>query len=142
MDTIEIIAIIGMMCAGVVVFWNAVVGLIAFVGGWHALAKQYPDSAMKGPETASFSFQSVRFGFFSSYNGVIRVTAYAEGFSIRPIFLYAFMHRPIFFPWSSITGTGQGKFILPYVTISIGKKNLMIFGKSAAHINEQLALHQ
>jgi hypothetical protein len=142
MDVMPVIAVAVFGFVAFIVLWLFVVGLIAFLSGWRSTAKQYPDSPMKGPETASFSFQSVRFGFFGNYNFVINVILYAEGVMIKPIIFYAFMHRPIFLPWGAIQNAEKGKFIVPYITLTFGKKKIMITGKSASAIYDHVMTHR
>jgi len=142
MDVMPVIAVTVFGLIAFIVLWLFVTGLIAFLSGWRSTAKKYPDSTMKGPETGSFSFQSVRFGFFGNYNFVINVTLYAEGVMIKPIIFYAFMHRPIFLPWGSIQNAEKGKFIVQYITLTLEKKKIMITGKSASPIYEHVMMHR
>lgn len=130
----DILPVIAVAASGFIAFfalWLLVVGLIASLSGWRSTAKKYPDSAIRGPETGSYQFQSVRFGFLGNYNFVIQIALYGEGLRLKPIMFYTFMHRPIFIPWGAVQNAEQGQFIFPYVNINLGEKKIMIIGKCA-----------
>lgn len=57
---------------------------------------------------------------FSSYSGCLTVTVSTDGFHLKPIFVFAAGHDPIFMPWSAVEmvrSSGTSFFASAHFTI-------------------------
>jgi hypothetical protein len=77
-------------------FWCAVIWLISQISGWGELAQHY--RALQPPSGDLWSWQ---YGMISwaGYNGVLNLTANAEGLFMETIWLFRFGHPRLFIPW-------------------------------------------
>jgi hypothetical protein len=121
-----------------VIFWASVIALISVAGGWYGLSKTYTVPAGLYESGVSYSFQSVRIGLLGNYNSAVTVTVYDRGVKIVPFFIFSILHKPIYFPFSSLTAISFGKFIFPYVSFSIGDKTIRIMGRSVKDIEMKI----
>src|SRR6185436_11488304 len=87
--------------------WCAVVALIASLGGWPSLAREY------GTATA---FTGTRWGSetawlrgWTRYKSCLTVGVDASGLFVAPFVLFRLRHPPLLIPWEDVTfapGTG------------------------------------
>ena len=82
-------------------FWMSIVWLIGKLGGWSALAAQYP--ADLPPRGEAFSWRTARLGFFGSYSNSLNVTVSDEGIHLAPLIFFKFGHASIFIPWEAVS---------------------------------------
>lgn len=121
-----------------ILLWVGVTGLISIIGGWRGLAKVNPVPAAI-PETGeTYSLQSVRLGFFGNYNSSVTITVYTKGVRIAPIFIFSLFHRPFYIAYGAMAGVSYGRFIVPYLTFSLGGSKIMIRGKCVLKIKERI----
>jgi hypothetical protein len=78
------------------IFWCAVIWLISQISGWAALAQRY--RAMQPASGKVWSWQYGMIGW-AGYNGVLKLTANAEGLFMENIWLFSFGHPRLFIPW-------------------------------------------
>ncbi|MEM7427713.1 MAG: hypothetical protein AAF441_16595 [Pseudomonadota bacterium] len=123
-------------------FWMAITWLVSTVGGWSVLAEQYPASEPLTGET--FSWRSVRLGFFGSYSNCMRVTISGRGLYLQPLFVYRFGHRPVFIPWEAVAAMHINLFgIFSAADLSISGKDgaapikLKLYGRALVEAIEK-----
>ena len=81
-------------------FWSAIVYLIARLGGWSDLAKQY---ALQEPYSGTtFQMQSVTIGILGNYRSVVTIGANDVGLYLNPLVVYRPGHPPLLIPWDDI----------------------------------------
>jgi hypothetical protein len=109
--------VIGSLLFFAVVWW-LVLSIIANLGGWASLAKQFP--ATDAATGRKYGWQSGRFNW-CDYNGciTIRVTDAGLRISMPPPFRPG--HRPMFLPWSALHVIEVcDRWYGRYVTIDVG----------------------
>lgn len=100
-------------------FWCFVIGLLSFVGGWKRLAARY--QTKREPRGKSFSGVQGQIGLVS-YRGVLECTTNAEGFFLRPGFLFRFAHPLIFIPWSECHDVTRSSVIwMKWIRFDVGE---------------------
>ncbi|MEP2777014.1 MAG: hypothetical protein ABJQ29_12530 [Luteolibacter sp.] len=80
-------------------FWCLVCWIISWVGGWAALAKEFPEKGL--PEGDSLNGESLQLNGFCNYNRIVRMTICERGLhlAVWPIFIG---HKPVMIPWNEI----------------------------------------
>lgn len=84
-------------------YWCFVMGLIARLGGWHALAKRYP--VRMNPTGEPFRWASMGIGsgmFPTNYGGCLFIHVDDIGISISTLFPFRPFHPPLQIPWTAI----------------------------------------
>lgn len=121
--------------------WFFVTGIISLAGGWYSLAKSHrPPERSMGPGRG-FSFQSVTIGLLGNYRSCVNVKIHDEGIIMRPIFLYHFLHRPVFIPWSGMADARKSDFLIfSGIAFKAGKRNITLRGKSAQEVLKRMAV--
>lgn len=79
-----------------VIFWILVIALISHLSGWQRLAQRY--RATLPPAGRSWHWQHGLIGW-AGYNGVLTLTAGAEGLFMEVFFPFGIGHPPLFIPW-------------------------------------------
>jgi hypothetical protein len=92
----------------VVLFWVAVVWVIAQIAGWPKLAEKYPARQPWNPQC--WSLQSALLRGWSQYRSVLRVCADNEGMHLSVMFPFSVAHKPLSIPWHEITGQKKTRF--------------------------------
>lgn len=80
-------------------FWSLVVMLIAQVGGWSALARQFPDP--RPPETWNRTWATGSFGV-TRYKSTLKAAWDQQGLHLWVTAPFRPGHAPLFIPWSEI----------------------------------------
>ena len=91
--------------------------LLSLMGGWHSLAQSYPvpkDFALSSRDR--FRFKSIQMREHTllpvNYGNCVTIGVTARGLYLAPMFMFRFMHAPVFIPWSEITYWGEGGFFV------------------------------
>jgi hypothetical protein len=114
-QTLSPIAIAAIFLVVFPLFWCLLFWLIGQLGGWSSLAESYATDRQPSGET--FSWVSGKLNFFSSYNNCLTVSVSREGVLLRPMPLFRFGHKAMYFPWDSIEIMGVRREIFRYGTI-------------------------
>lgn len=91
-------------------FWCAIEAVLSLLGGWHRLAKRYPDQPFPSGDLFRFSSASMGFGLPVNYGSCLFVRVSERGVRLSTLFLFRFMHPPMFIPWSEFTSCQKGWF--------------------------------
>ena len=89
------------------IFWCAVIWLISQLSGWGALAQRY--RALQPSSGKVWSWQHGLIGW-TGYNGVLKLTANAEGLFMETLWLFSFGHPRLFIPWHEFREAKVGNF--------------------------------
>ena len=108
METVPLPLIIVGAFIAFVLFWLAVVWVIAQMGGWPRLAEKYPARQPWNPQC--WSLQSALLRRWSQYRGVIRFCADSEALHLSVLFPFSLAHKPLSIPWQEITGQKKMRF--------------------------------
>lgn len=114
------------------VLWLGISGLLSFAGGWHQLASRFEASSRIDGETFRFASMSLGSGLFPvSYGNCLFITVGRSGVRLSILFLFRFLHPPLFIPWSSVEAVQPEKFwFLTYTAVRIrGFNKRMLFPK-------------
>ena len=116
--------------------WMLVLSLISVLGGWRSLAEKYPLSGIAaGKVLKSFSFCSLRLNLFATYSKTLRITIHEGGIVLSPIFIYKFMHKPIFIPWEHIEGVEKKHAFFSYrYKLQVNMRELQFYGNAGEEI--------
>jgi hypothetical protein len=72
--------------------------------GWHRIATRFPYKKIEDPRKFYFVRMSLGSGSFPvAYGGCVFVRLSPHGLGLSVIFLFRYMHRPIFIPWSDVS---------------------------------------
>jgi len=109
-----------------VLFWCAILCLIAVLSGWATLAERFRlASTFSGP---TWSFQSARMRWTSHYGNCLTVGADATGLMLSVLFLLRPGHPPLFVPWSEISVAKRQNFwIIRRVRLLLGREEQIPF---------------
>jgi hypothetical protein len=92
-----------------ILFWCAILSLIAVLSGWATLAQRFRLTAtFAGP---TWAFQSARMRWNSHYGSCLNVSADATGLKLSVLFLFRPGHPPLFVPWSEISVAKRWRFL-------------------------------
>lgn len=119
-----------------ILFWCAILCLIAALGGWMTLAQRFRlTSTFSG---ATWGFQSARMRWSCRYGNCISVGADATGLKLSILFLFRPGHPPLFVPWSEISVAKRWRFLFfRQVKLLLGREEqipLVITGRLADRI--------
>lgn len=105
METLQTITIILGSTLAFILFWLAIIWLIAHLSGWSKLAGVYP-SHIPFNETC-WSMQSGRFRWGSNYSGILHVCADNRALHLSVFVLFRPGSPPLSIPWEDITSKSQ-----------------------------------
>ncbi len=92
--------------AAFVVFWLAIMFLVAAMSGWRTLAEKYglPEGEQM-PEGTTIKWRSAALWgrFPTNYKSCLNFTATPTGLGIAPVAIFSTGHQPLFIPWADIT---------------------------------------
>lgn len=88
-------------------FWCAVIWLNSQLSGWGRLAQHYRTDRI--PSGKKWSWQYGMVGWIG-YNGVLTLTANAEGLFLETLWLFGFGHPRLFIPWRDFHDAKVGHF--------------------------------
>ena len=84
-------------------FWLGIVALKSVGGGWHRLASRFRSPADVNGDKFRFASMYIRTGALPvSYINCLFVTVNPTGIRLSILFLYRFLHPPLFVPWSAV----------------------------------------
>lgn len=117
--------------------WMIVLTFISLAGGWSSLARAFPASdRMYEKCLKSFSFCSIRFNLLATYSGTMNIMLFEGGILIAPMFIFKFMHKPIFLPWDQIAGIEKSKVIFSTAyKLQVNMQEISIFGNAGEEVN-------
>jgi hypothetical protein len=91
--------------------------LLAFIGGWWSLSRQYR-TERRLPNGSFVGSGSLR--YIASYNNVLRLGSDGEGMYMT--FWPRLAHPPLFVPWDQIEVGSPRRMIFKIQTLTIGKE--------------------
>jgi len=109
--------------------------LLAWIGGWAVLARQYP--ARRGVDGRRFSFRSAKLGGVS-YGGCLILTVNAAGLRIAALPLFRSGHPPLFIPWGDVAVKVGRTWIFHWVELTFERCQGQTF-RIARRLAEALA---
>jgi len=119
-------------------FWCLITGLVSFLGGWHTLSERFVATTPFPGITEGLQSGQMRWGV--NYRGCLRLGANQEGLSLSVLFLFRFMHPPLFIPWHEIRVSRRKRLLFgDYVTLSIEREQeipLRIAGATAQMLSD------
>jgi len=127
--------------------WSAVLGLIAGLGGWRALAESYPAPDTPGYDDGAerFSWSSVAFGggpvSLGNYRSAVTITIGPRGLGLVPNLFFRFRHPPILVPWRAVKVYEEGRTLgLSWVRLEFGNgQRMRVHGRAVPGIIQRVA---
>jgi hypothetical protein len=89
-------------------FWISIIWLISHLGGWHRLAQRYHSIRPTTGKVWRWQYGSIN---WVGYNGVLILTANAEGVFLELSWFFSFGHNRIFIPWHEFHEAKIKKFL-------------------------------
>jgi len=120
--------------------WIAVLSLLSIIGGWKTLSRIYPLS-LNGREsnTVKYSMSSMRMGFVN-YRSCVTISFTGTGIILETMKIFSIMHKPIFIPYTKISGIKKGKlFFSTYTSFIVENKKIVIYGKAGDELFSRLS---
>ena len=101
--------------------WLLVSGLLAHLGGWASLAKEFAAEEPDPGERHRFQSGSVGYRYFPvHYRGCLFLTLTPEGLHLSLLFLFRFQAPPILIPWRAVESMSEERqFFTRYTTITL-----------------------
>lgn len=121
-------------------FWFFVVGLISLTGGWRKLSETYsPSDTFISSNAEKFSFQTVFLGLMAQYKNSINVYLTEDGIWLKPVWLFTFMHKPLFIQYQMMSEPKARKLVFFFgIEFHLTGKRVLIYGRSAEAIKARL----
>ena len=86
--------------------------VLSRIGGWHALAREFPADEGKGLDGRRHRWCSVRFSLLVNYNNCLTVIVGDDGMYMRTNIFMRLAHPPILIPREAILDHSAGSTIL------------------------------
>ena len=86
--------------------------VLSRIGGWHALAREFPASENKGMDGRRHRWCSVRFSLLVNYNNCLTVIVGEDGMYMRTNIFMRLAHPPILIPRGAIRNHSAGSTVL------------------------------
>lgn len=83
----------------------------AQIGGWAALARQFPDAPLSA--ATCVRFKDLALGWMN-YSGCVTYCVGPEGLRISMLWFFRFGHRPILIPWSALSQIEPPRGVWPF----------------------------
>lgn len=101
--------------------WLLVSGLLAHLGGWASLARDFAAQEPESGERYRFQSGSVGYRYFPvHYRGCLFLTLTPEGLHLSLLFLFRFQAPPLLIPWRAIESmTEERQFFTRYTVITL-----------------------
>ncbi len=101
--------------------------------GWHELVRLFPDGDVGDARIQRY--QSIAFGNFSGYNGIVHIQSGIPGVRFSMPFPFSVSNPPFLIPWKGIRGIERyrGLFGLERVKLLLHRTNVVI------HVSASLA---
>lgn len=120
----------------IILFWCAILFLIAAVSGWRTLAQKFRlSSTFIGP---TWGFQSAYMRWMGHYGNCLNVGADSVGLKLSIVFPFRPGHPPLFVPWSEIAiGERRSFLFMKQVKLLLGREEqipFLISGRLAERI--------
>jgi len=104
-----------------VLLWLGIAALISYIGGWRALSKSF--RAGEPFVGTKRYFQSGQMRWLVGYGNCLTVGANSDGLYLGILFLFRFVHPPLFIPWSEVSvRTKQNWLLGERVTFALGRE--------------------
>jgi len=104
-----------------VLLWMVISALISYIGGWRTLSRSF--RAAEPFAGAKRYFQSGQMRWITNYNNCLTVGADSAGLYLAILFLFRFMHPPLFIPWREVSvRTRRSWFLGERVTFTLGRE--------------------
>jgi hypothetical protein len=81
--------------------WAMAAVLVARLGGWARLGREYPAQPQNGGRR--FRFQSGRMRFWTGYGSCLMIGSDPLGLHLAVLFIFRPGHPPLFIPWSEVS---------------------------------------
>ena len=103
--------------------WTGVLSLLAFLGGWRGLAKDYP--AMGRIDGKMFRWCSARLSLFTNYSNCLTIIVSPSALYIRTNIFLRYAHNPLLIPREAIVDHSiQSSFFFRTAKLAIERKGL------------------
>jgi hypothetical protein len=99
---------------GFPLLWFAIVHLLARLGGWTRLAREFTAEGRRQGER--FSWRSGGIGRFVHYNHCLDVAISHAGIALHPVLPFRPGHAPLLIPWSSVEHVATGRWLFQVST--------------------------
>jgi hypothetical protein len=123
--------------------WCLVTAIVSFAGGWFQLSRKF--RLMSPFDGVSEGLRSGRMRWLTHYGNCLRLGANGDGLYLAVLFLFRFMHPPLFVPWSEIEVRRKKRWLFgEYVTFTMGTElriPLRISGTSASMLQDAAGTH-
>ena len=105
--------------------WTGVLTLLSRMGGWHALAREFPATGRIQDENSKMHrWCSARFSLLVNYNNSLTLIVSQRGLYMRTNMFLRFAHRPILIPREAVIDFSTGSALLFTSTkITLQRKN-------------------
>ena len=123
-----------------VVLWLGVVGLLATLGGWNALARRFPDPGdaargnILGLPGTTLGMRRAGVPFPVSYKRCVTLLLSSAGLHLRVMAFFRFRHPPILVPWEQVEGMDPGR-MLAWRTLAVRPRGsgarILLYGYAA-----------
>lgn len=93
-------------------FWAAITGLLAIVGGWASLATSFRAEGPVEGEYLRFVSGSIGTRFIPvSYGNCLFITVNEAGFRLSILFPFRLLSPPLFIPWKAVASLEAKRFL-------------------------------
>ena len=96
-----ITAVVAGLLVGIPLVWMGILFLLSRLGGWSALAVQYPIGD-RLPRGNTFHWCSASFSLLGYYRNCLTISITTTGIRLRMPILLRTGHNPIFIPWHAV----------------------------------------
>lgn len=130
--------------------WLLVAAILATVGGWAELARQYRDPGhdFRGNIVqlpgSSLSMRRGRMPFPANYKHCVTLTLPGTGLHLRVMSVFRFRHPPLFIPWGQMERVEPGS-ILRWRTLTLrpagSSTRIYLWGRTARVVEDAWQRH-
>ena len=101
-DTLEFLTAAAIFLVVFPGFWSLIIMLASLLGGWGALARQYPPPPLAGEEPIARWYAQHLGMRWANYSWVVTMAVYPEGLHLSVMWLFRAGHPPLFIPWEEM----------------------------------------
>jgi hypothetical protein len=116
--------------------------LMAFMSGWQKFAEQHPiPDGLEAPIKV-FNYCSVQFNTMGSYTNSVKISLYAEGFVLEPLWLFSSFHQPLFVRWDKVRDISQEKefWSIPALDVYVGDTKIRLYKRAMKAVSAFVAI--
>jgi hypothetical protein len=113
-DLIAVLVIIA-----VPLFWVVITTLIARVGGWSLLGREY--TLQDAMPDERWRFQSAFMRYNTAYRNGLTFAADYRGLYVAPFVIFRAGHPPLFIPWGEISVAGREENFGPWIELRFAR---------------------